>query len=160
MILIENKKLFIYRMTLKSCPSDKVLNPLTKRCVSKTGSIGKKILNNKVSETSKKPSEPKEPKKVSDLKKLNAEIYFNIKKLKPTKPSIRFMFYGSGSLSIDKISKYYRKMEIEQIYRDVKRIHLFDKTKDIFFSISDIDYRQKTFECEVMSKVYYHNEYK
>jgi hypothetical protein len=32
---------------LKECPPDKILNPKTNRCVSKTGIIGKKLLNNK-----------------------------------------------------------------------------------------------------------------
>ena len=48
MILIRDNQFLccvIIRNELKYCPSDKVLNPLTKRCVSKTGSIGKKILN-------------------------------------------------------------------------------------------------------------------
>ncbi len=29
---------------MKSCPTDKILNPATKRCVSKTGTIGKKLM--------------------------------------------------------------------------------------------------------------------
>jgi len=29
---------------MKSCPPDKILNPATKRCVSKTGAIGKKLM--------------------------------------------------------------------------------------------------------------------
>ncbi len=29
---------------MKDCPSDKILNPATKRCVSKTGAVGKKLL--------------------------------------------------------------------------------------------------------------------
>ncbi len=42
---------------LKECPPDKILNPKTNRCVSKTGIIGKKLLNDK---NNKKP-------KLSDL---------------------------------------------------------------------------------------------
>lgn len=36
-------------MTTKICPTDKILNPFTNRCVSKTGAIGKKLLANKSS---------------------------------------------------------------------------------------------------------------
>ena len=31
----------------KECPPDKILNPETKRCVSKTGAIGKKLMKEK-----------------------------------------------------------------------------------------------------------------
>ena len=29
---------------MKDCPPDKILNPATQRCVSKTGAIGKKLM--------------------------------------------------------------------------------------------------------------------
>ena len=226
-------------MVLKICPNDKVLNPLSNRCVLKTGKIGKKILNNSnqkpkqssvpiekpkkslvqkekpkkslvQKEKPKKSLVPKEkpkkssvpiekpkkssvpiekpkkslvpiekpkkslvpkekPKKslvpkekpkqstdVTELKKLNIELYKNAKKIKKTNQLTGFIFFGS--LNINKISKYYRTYDnIEQLYIDNKRIHLLDETKNIVFSISEFD--NTTLECEVMTYNYYDNEF-
>ena len=50
--------------TMKACPSDKVLNPKTGRCVSKTGALGKNILAEQAKKTKKaKTPVPKVPKK-------------------------------------------------------------------------------------------------
>ena len=43
----------------KNCPSDKILNPLTKRCVSKTGAIGKKLMATAITEVKVIKNKPK-----------------------------------------------------------------------------------------------------
>ena len=48
----------------KECPDDKILNPATNRCVSKTGAIGKKLLKSSVS-TPPAPTPAPAPKTIS-----------------------------------------------------------------------------------------------
>ena len=59
----------------KECPPDKIYNPETKRCVSKTGPIGKKLLKELASgKTSKSKKTPvKEPKEEEQLEELKEE---------------------------------------------------------------------------------------
>jgi len=44
---------------MKDCPPDKILNPLTKRCVSKTGAIGKKLMATVITEIKVIKNKPK-----------------------------------------------------------------------------------------------------
>lgn len=44
---------------MKDCPPDKILNPLTKRCVSKTGAIGKKLMATVITEIKVNKNKPK-----------------------------------------------------------------------------------------------------
>jgi hypothetical protein len=61
----------INRMVSKVCPEDKVLNPPTNRCVSKTGSIGKKILKKNTKKDKSKSKSPDKPKVCPEDKVLN-----------------------------------------------------------------------------------------
>ena len=92
-----------------------------------------------------------------DIKRLNLEIYQNSKKIKPNKQTVGFVYFATiaKSVTIEKIAKFYRISNIELLYKDNKQIHLYDKTKNFVFSLLDFDNKQKTYECEVMSKVYY-----
>ena len=60
-------------MVSKVCPEDKILNPPTNRCVSKTGSIGKKILKEKTKKdkSKSKSKSPDKPKVCPEDKVLN-----------------------------------------------------------------------------------------
>ena len=48
---------------MKSCPSNKILNPKSNRCVLKTGAIGKKLLAEQKSTKATKPTKPTKPTK-------------------------------------------------------------------------------------------------
>ena len=52
----------------KICPDDKVYNPLSNRCVSKTGKIGKKLLLQKKTEPLKKLPQKKQEEKIATKK--------------------------------------------------------------------------------------------
>ena len=50
---------------LKECPPGTVKNPLTGRCVSKDGKLGKQLIK----QVTFKPQKPKSPKKIFPAKK-------------------------------------------------------------------------------------------
>lgn len=67
-IFHHNKKIISLKKMEKQCPSDKIWNPETNRCVLKTGKIGKKLL---LAQEQRKRKESKEKCATNKLKKTN-----------------------------------------------------------------------------------------
>lgn len=67
-------------MEKKECPPDKVINPRTRRCVNKSGNIGRKILGEKGECSADKVINPKTRKCVNTSEKKSATLNFTSSK--------------------------------------------------------------------------------
>ncbi len=91
----------------KQCPSDKIINPLTKRCVLKTGKLGQKILADmhKTKEKSDSKPKPKTEKKVhhTDDEKKHFARDPVVKEIKIVSYNIHNGFYDAA----EKVNTFY-----------------------------------------------------
>ncbi len=102
---------------LIKCPSGKILNPDTNRCVSRDGKIGKLIISNKIAAT-KKPSKKKPSNKPVSKKKPSKKpskkkpIHKPVSKKKPSKkPSDK---KKPSKPNVDEINKPIKKFKLKQ----------------------------------------------
>ena len=132
----------------KVCPADKIINPLTLRCVLKTGAIGKKLLKNKLREPKEKPKrepkkEPKEkpkrePKKEPRIPKREPKKEPRIPKREPKKepriPKIE-----------PKKNKYaFKRKKLNDAFRKF----INPSIPDLNFSDKEIDYISNPFDSK------------
>ena len=138
----------------KECPPDKILNPETKRCVSKTGAIGKKLMKEK-KQKSKSPK--KETKNNIDdfIEKINET---QDKLLNENKNYIKIEYKLNTYIKYNKyIEKIYKSTKKYKVENDIlfNVLHIYNVDKNIYIIISFDVFFKNYYLCEVMTYNYY-----
>lgn len=93
---------FITQTFTKQCPEGKILNPISNRCVSENGKIGKTLLKS-----------PKTPKpKVNQLN--------------------HFKTFKQGQAEVDIYQKFYNKKEADSIFKELSKLNFEDSYIKIY----------------------------
>jgi hypothetical protein len=117
--------------TTKECPDDKILNPETDRCVSKTGAIGKKILSELLNKNKNKP-ESKPKKETPESKRKNDYIiYDNDLDFRKLTNEVRLLYGNPHVSGITEINQ-----QVKDCF-DMNSVEFISKNLDKFINSSN-----------------------